>query len=161
MAKILARIVDDHVAELITEVRDVTVEWSPAFLKTCVDVTHLDPRPEVNWRYDGANFSPPAVVGLTRAQQMNAALVHGHDVPETGTFDAIGSRWERLWTEAQYVAAFGAFSAGRATLPWVAMDTTVTFAKPADLLATARSIADWVASWQAFVDGHSDTAPGS
>lgn len=167
MAKIFARVVDDRVIELITEVEDINKEWHGDFVASLVDVTTVRPAVHVGWLRSGKTFAPPAPYIPPPDRQMVAAVTAGCAIASTGTpaldatYDAAGPRWQLMKDEVLYVVSFGSFS-GNPTpteIVWPAKTGPVTFATTDQLKAVTRAIGDWLTGWQRYAGGQVEAPP--
>ncbi|MBR8434900.1 hypothetical protein KDW37_29490 [Burkholderia cenocepacia] len=62
-----AYVFDGIVWEIVTPPNDesgsqmpLTDLYTPAYISTCVDITHVTPQPKVGWAYNGSAFTNPA-----------------------------------------------------------------------------------------------------
>ena len=78
--RIYAKLIDSVVFEVITPPLDpngvqypIEECYMPEFVDLCVEITGLDPQPEIFWTYDGVDFSAPVVITPDSAQLANNA----------------------------------------------------------------------------------------
>lgn len=154
------------VVEVFNEVGDIEQERAPDFMLMCVDITSLDPRPEVGWVYDSGakTFSAPPVFVPSRVQQKQIAAVGGCQIVSanaalSATYHADGDRWLMMVQEANHIALFQEFSGGFMPFVWKAQSGDVSFSTTADFLSIVKAVAGWLTKWQAFVDERIDAPP--
>lgn len=162
MTKVLARVVDGHVVELVRESKNIADEWTPAFLAACIDVTSVAPQPVVGWTYANSQFAAPEPFVPSAQQQMTAALMAGCRVASTATptldatYDAVGPRWSQMLNEVIYITAFSKFSGALSELDWPAASGEVVFTAVDEFKTVTAAIGDWQTAWQRHVDGKGD-----
>lgn len=162
MARVYARVHDGAVVELIEERKDIDAEWSASFLASCVEVTGVEPRPQVRWIQDtGGKFSPPPPFVPTLAQQAQAALHAGLSVTLSGAttlaatlFPTDPTAQQKLSAVASTIAVTGGFPGGVATMPLRDMAGVWHTLNLPQWKAVAGAIAAYAAELQLIVDGN-------
>lgn len=158
MMRVFARLDStNHIIEFIKEHEDITQEWHPDFLAACVEVTDLDPQPEMGWVYTDGEFTPPVEPELSPKSLMVQKLSKGCEIKCTfnhdldATYVVVGELWQQMRDEVLYIVSFDAFSGGVEELTWPTVDGEVTFTDTGDFKKVVRAIGDWLTKWQAYV----------
>ena len=109
----------------------------------------------------------PAVT-LTPAQQAQAALAAGVTVTSTGTpaldgtYPTSGPIWSDLKDEALFIASFGEFSSGAATISFaLSPSSVVTFTAPAQLQAVVKAIGQYQTTLKTIIATGAGTLPSA
>jgi len=156
----------DTIAEIIQEFDDIDNEFPADFVNQLVDITSLNPVPEIHWIYVDGEFLPPPPPVYTPAQQMQSAAYMGCNIVFTAKPDlsakyyAYGIPWQQMRDQVLYIVSFGEFSGGISQLHWpVHDDAEVIFTSIDDFKMIVRAIGDWLTYWQAFVNGKIESPP--
>ncbi len=169
MSRLFARIQNisgfDTIVEIIPEIENITEEWHEDFVKELVEITDIDPQPEIGWLYKDGEFSPPPQYVPTPVDEMSQALSDGCDVRSTSDpslnakYFADGPIWQRMTSEVLYIVSFNKFSGGLTQVEWPTKDEPVLFTDKNDFKNVVQAIGDWLTGWNVYIVGNSDTPP--
>ena len=143
--------------ELLVEQDDITREFTPQLLASCVDVTDHDPRPEPGWVLGENGRFAPTPDEPTPLHEMSEALaagveavVNGHEV---GRVHADGQHWESLSEEAQHARLYGVLAGEGKTVEHFNLAGESIVLDHASLLALHRALLGWRIAWRRYADG--------
>jgi hypothetical protein len=166
MKRLYARINRNKVAEIIKEIDNIDNEFHPDFVKALVEITSLQPMPELGWIYVDGEFSPRPPPVYTPVQQMQSAAYLGCNVvflakPElSAKYYAYGTPWQQMRDQVLYIVSYGEFSASLSELHLPVHDNVeVVFTNTDDFKKVVKAIGDWLTMWQAFVNGKTQSPP--
>lgn len=152
--RVFAIISEGKVHSMVEERINIADEWHPDVLSSMVDITDLDPRPEVGWAVKGDKLEAPADEPLPPRALRNRAFLAGVKV-NGATFRVSQADFQRLAEVAQHVALFDEFPNEAATYAWPS-DPPTEFSHPKEFLQTFRRISSWRDKWNKHAEGQGE-----
>jgi len=169
MSRVYARIQDVYgthtVVEIVREINNIEEEWSPDFLQTLIEITDMEPQPEVGWIYDNGDLSPPPPYVPTPLGERSLAISNGCDVRSTAKpalnakYFADGPVWQKMTNEVLYIVSFNKFSGGLTQVEMPTKDGTVLITDKNDFKNIVQAIGDWLTLWDSYVAGNAESPP--
>ena len=136
-----------ELAEVLEEVRDISREFTPQVLASCVEVTGHDPVPEEGWVLGEAGRFTPREFKPTPLHEMCEALAHGVEVKVGKAIHHVNDAvWPAREEEAHHARLYGNVPDGGL----LDAETVMTL---------HRVVLGWRIAWHRYADGRSASPP--
>lgn len=150
-----------EIAEVLEEVRDISREFTPLLLASCVEVTSHDPMPEPGWVLGTDGSFAPREFKPTPFHEMCEAFARGVEVKvgkKVHRVPADGPAWAALEEEAHHARLYGKLAGGDESTRCPTLGGSLELDASA-LITVHNAVLGWRIAWRRYAGGRAPSPP--